>query len=65
MNDPWLTLIKSLSGTAPVAPAQWPTRRVYRMIDDLPTVRLASRPPVPLRPLMLTDGGTGAARRRR
>ena len=48
MNDPWSTLVESLSGTHRKAPTWWPERRVHRMMDDMPTaVRAAKSAPAP------------------
>jgi hypothetical protein len=51
MNDPWTTLVETLSGQHRSTPHQWPARRIHRMMDDAPVTVLPPKMPPPLRPL--------------
>jgi hypothetical protein len=43
MNDPWSTLVESLSGSLRTPPAWWPARRVHRLLDDLPCKPISTK----------------------
>jgi hypothetical protein len=64
MNDPWSTLVETLSGTPRKTPSGWPARTVHRMMDDAPLVVLQPKKLPP--PLVLANtsrpGGQLAAR---
>jgi hypothetical protein len=51
MNDPWTTLVESLSGSLCKAPAWWPARRVHRLVDDLPGKPIPAKAQPVRRPL--------------
>ncbi len=51
MNDPWSTLVETLSGSKHKTPANWPQRKVHRMMDDTPSNVLVPKPLPPLRNL--------------
>jgi hypothetical protein len=51
MNDPWTTLVESLSGSLCKAPAWWPARRVHRLVDDLPSKPVSGKTKPARRPL--------------
>lgn len=53
MNDPWSSLVQTLSGTDQVTPGWWPARRVYRMFDQPDTSPVTN------------DGKVARVRRRR
>lgn len=53
MNNPWSTLVESLSGTNRKTPVSWPARKVHRMMDDPP----AGKPRHPATPPGPTSNG--------